>query len=548
MSRPCSILAVLTAMLAAFASPALAEPVATEGGMVDGVHEGSIRVFKGIPYAAPPLGELRWRAPEPASAWPGVRTADTFSAICPQKGAYPEESPPEPMSEDCLTLNVWTPAAAPTQRLPVMVWIYGGGLTNGSASTPLYAGDRLAARGVVVVTFNYRIGALGFLAHPSLNEESKHGGSGNYGLLDQIAALKWVQRNIAAFGGDPDQVTIFGQSSGAMSVSVLTVSPLAKGLFRRAIAQSGGVFEPVALDPLFTSAGAAQAGERFARRAGAATLADLRRLPGAKLVEVRFHPQFNIDGYALTKSPYDAYAAGAQNKVDLLVGTNADEGQYFLGRTKVTVANLNEVLSRDFPSWLVWFAGATPGSTDAEARASAAAFNGDMRFRWDMWAWARHAAAGRGRVFFYQFSRMPPFREGDPYYGLGATHGMEMPYVFDHLDHQAVAWTEKDRELASLIPTYWTNFAKTGDPNGATVPRWPEFRSARGQVMILGDTTGPARIPNEDRLERIDAVYAAARFISSNLYAVIGAAIALVSLVIALLVRTIRRRWRRAGA
>ena len=536
---------LLAASLAAVTSRAFAEPVATERGMVDGVPEGGIRAFKGIPYAAAPVGELRWRPPQSAPAWAGVKAADAFSPICPQKGAYPPESPPEPMSEDCLTLNIWTPGAESTQKLPVMVWIYGGGLVNGSASTPLYAGDRLATRGVVVVTFNYRIGALGFLAHPELNKESKHGGSGNYGLLDQIAALNWVKRNIAAFGGDPDQVTIFGQSSGAMSVSALIASPLAKGLFRRAIGQSGGIFEPVELDPLFTPDGAAEAGKRFASRAGAATLADLRRLPVEKLVETPFHPQFNIDGYALTKPPYDAYAAGAQNNVDLLIGTNADEGQYFLEETTVTVANVNEVLARDFPSWLVWFVGTKSAVNDAEARAAVAAFEGDMRFRWDMWAWARHAAAGRGRVFFYQFSRTPPFRQGDRYFGLGATHGMEMPYVFDHLDQQHVAWTAKDRELAATIPAYWTNFAKTGDPNGAGLPRWPEFRTARNQVMVLGDTTAPAPIPNEDRLNRIDRVYATARFISKNLYAVAAAALGTVILVLAGIVIIIRRQVRR---
>lgn len=536
---------LLAASLAAATSHAFAEPIETESGMVDGVQDGGIRAFKGIPYAAAPVGELRWRPPQPAPAWAGVKVADAFSPICPQKGAYPPESPPEPMSEDCLTLNVWTPGAESTQKLPVMVWIYGGGLVNGSASTPLYAGDRLATRGVVVVTFNYRIGALGFLAHPELNKESKHGGSGNYGLLDQIAALNWIKHNIAAFDGDPDQVTIFGQSSGAMSVSALVASPLAKGLFRRAIGQSGGIFEPVELDPLFTPAGAAEAGKRFASRAGAATLADLRRLPVEKVIATGFHPQFNIDGYALTKPPYDAYAAGAQNNVDLLIGTNADEGQYFLDQTKVTVANVNDILARDFPSWLVWFVGAKPAVNDAEARAAVAAFEGDMRFRWDMWAWARHAAAGRGRVFFYQFSRTPPFRQGDRYFGLGATHGMEMPYVFDHLDQQQVAWTAKDRELAATIPAYWTNFAKTGDPNGTNLPQWPDFRTARRQVMILGDTTGPAPIPDVDRLERIDNVYATARFVSKNLYAVAAAALVTIVLVLAAFVIAIRRWMRR---
>jgi para-nitrobenzyl esterase len=542
-----SLLLLLGAFLLGVAPVARAEPVATEGGLVEGGHEGVVRVFKGIPYAAPPVGELRWRAPQAAAAWAGVRNADRFSPVCPQVGAYPPESPPEPISEDCLTLNVWTQGAPAAAKRPVMVWIYGGALANGSASTPLYWGDRLAMRGVVVVTFNYRLGVLGFLAHPGLSKESPHSSSGNYALLDQIAALNWVRRNIAAFGGDAGNVTIFGQSSGAISISALVASPLAKGLFRRAIAQSGGLFEPLELDAGFALAGAEEAGVRFAKRAGARTLADLRRMPAEALLKTPFGARFNVDGFVLTQSPYDAYAAGAQNDVDLIVGTNADEGQLFLGRTAVTVANYNDVLAQHFPSFLVSLAAPSPGATDRQARAAASLFEGDMRFRWDMWAWARLAAgAGRRNVFFYEFARTPPFRAGERYHGLGATHGMEMPYVFDHLDQQAVAWTAKDRELASVIPAYWTNFAITGDPNGAGLPQWPGFRAAPDRVMVLGDTVGPQAIPNADSLTRIDQVYATARFVSRNLYAVIAGAVAVVVVLLALLFLLVRRLWRRA--
>ncbi|MFN0181119.1 MAG: carboxylesterase/lipase family protein [Gemmatimonadales bacterium] len=539
---PSNVTLLITVLTAAAVAGASAQPVAMDGGLVEGVRDGMVMVFKGIPYAAPPIGELRWRAPQPVAPWQGVRKAATFSPVCPQKGAYPPESPIEQMSEDCLTLNVWTPAN-PAARLPVMVWIFGGGLRNGSASTPLYSGERLSSRGVVVVTFNYRLGVQGFLAHPSLSAESAHRGSGNYGLLDQVAALNWVQRNIAAFGGDPTRVTIFGQSSGSISISALIASPLTKGLFHRAIGQSGGLFEPVALDPGFALAGAEQEGEGFARRARATSLAELRRLPVETLLAVDFSPHFTVDGFALTKSPYDAYVAGEQQPVDLLVGSNADEGQWFLDSTVVTVANFTDVLTAHFPSLLVWLVGAKPGATNAEARASAAAFEGDVRFRWDMWTWARLAAAGGQRkVFLYQFARTPPFRNGERYHGLGATHGMEMPYVFDHLDQQPVPWAEKDRELASIMPAYWTNFAARGDPNGPGLPPWPAVDRSPRQVMNLGDNVGPGPIPNRARLERIDRVYAAARLVSGHLVAVMTGAATLLALLVAALYLAIRRR------
>ena len=264
---------VSAAMLMAWqrSATALGSPVATESGLVEGTDSHGVRLFAGLPFAAPPVGDLRWRAPQPPASWSGVRAADHFSPICPQHGAYPEDSPPEPSSEDCLYLNLWVPQRAPDARaatLPVMVWIYGGGLMNGSASTPLYAGDQLARQGVIVVTVNYRLGALGYLALPELTAESDHHVSGNYGLLDQIAALAWVHRNIEAFGGDPARVTVFGQSSGSISISALTTSPLAAGLFQRAIGESGGLFEPLQLSAGFSRSGPESGGGGEARPLG----------------------------------------------------------------------------------------------------------------------------------------------------------------------------------------------------------------------------------------------------------------------------------------
>lgn len=409
-------------VLALFNSGATSNPIKTDAGYVAGVQDGTTRAYKGIPLAAPPVGDLRWRAPQTPTAWPGVKTADTFSPVCPQQGMYPPDAPSEPMSEDCLYLNVWTPANPTVGNLPVMVWIYGGALSNGSASTPLYAGDKLVAHDVIVVTANYRIGVLGFLAHPALSAEASYGSSGNYGLLDQIAAFQWVQRNIEAFGGDPNNVTVFGQSSGSISISALATSPLSKGLFQRAIGQSGGLFEPVGLFPNFKLPGAEQEGIDWLTRTGATSLDELRRKTPDDLMITLFNPHLIVDGYALPTSPYDAYQAGAHNKVDILVGTNSDEGEVFLINQEVTLDTFEDVLAAHFSKPVVWAMNPKPGATDADARASAARFEGDLRFRWNMWTWARLAATPhghKGSAYFYQFSHAPPFPPDHLYFGTG---------------------------------------------------------------------------------------------------------------------------------
>lgn len=482
--------------------------VRTESGRVTGVRENGAIVFKGIPFAAPPIGARRWAPPQPPVAWAGVRRADRFSHVCMQKGMYPPDAPAEPMSEDCLYLNIWVPASGAHGRLPVMVWIYGGGLENGSASTPLYWGDRLTRKGVIVVTANYRLGVFGFLAHPDLTTESVHHSSGDYGLLDQLASLNWVKRNIAAFGGDPDRITLFGQSSGSISISVLATSPLATGLFQRAIGESGGLLEPMEIAPAFTLAGAEQDGQSFVKRAGAATIAQLRRRPAADLMKTPFDAHLIIDGYALKQSPYDAYRQGNQNNVALLLGSNSDEGQTFIAGRAITPGNFTRELERDFPDVLVSSIKPESGPTSASARSSAAAFERDMRFRWDMWKWASLTAdAGHNKVFFYQFIRVPPYSPGAKYFGQGASHGMEMPYVFDHLDQERLAWTSHDRDLTTDMSSYWTNFARSGDPNGSGLPRWPEYKTSVRSLMLLGDEIGQDTLRNREMLDRIDTVY-----------------------------------------
>jgi para-nitrobenzyl esterase len=431
-----------------------------------------------------------------------------------------------------------------------MVWIYGGGLENGSASTPLYAGDRLARKGVVIVTFNYRIGVFGFLAHPDLSRESAQHTSGNYGLLDQIAALYWVQRNIAAFGGDPHRVTVFGQSSGSISISALITSPLARGLFQRAIGQSGGLFEPLELAPDFKLAGAEETGRQFVARSGAASLTALRSRAAGELLKTPFNPHAIIDGYVLKESPHDAYRQHQQNPVPLLIGSNADEGQFFIAGRTITVKNFAEELDGSFPSFLVRLIGPKPGATDADARAAAAAFHRDLRFRWDMRAWARLAAEDeRNPVFYYEFKRAPPYPGDSKYAGMGATHGAEMAYVFDHLDQQSVPWTPKDRVLAATMSTYWTNFAKSGDPNGAGLPPWPRFGASGDKLMSLGETIEPQSIPNEGNLKRIDRVYATVGFVLRNARVLLAiGAFVLLGLLTAIVLKVIRMRNRRSLA
>jgi para-nitrobenzyl esterase len=375
----CRTLLCLAVFASLGSSVSVATPVRIDSGLLEGMQENGVLVFKGVPFAAPPIGPLRWRAPQAPAAWPGIRSANQFAPICMQHGSYPEDAPPERMSEDCLYLNIWVPPHASGGPLPVMVWIYGGGLMNGSASTPLYAGDMLANKGVIVVTANYRLGVLGFLAHPDLSRESPQHVSGNYGLLDQLAALRWVHRNIGAFGGDPARVTVFGQSSGSISISALTTSPLAKGLFQRAIGESGGLFEPVDLAPGFKLVDAEQDGRAFVAKSGARSLEDLRAMPAEDVIKTRFNPHLIIDGYALSRAPYDAYREGQQNDVDLLIGSNAREGQLFLADQTITAANLHKVLDNDFSHPIVSLIGPGSVADDEQAKCGLAGTCGHGR-------------------------------------------------------------------------------------------------------------------------------------------------------------------------
>lgn len=488
-------------------APGVAAPVATQSGLIEGVVEAGIVAYKGVPYASPPEGRLRWRAPEPPEPWPGVRNADAYGKACPQIVPYPDDAPVEPEGEDCLYLNVWAPADAAPQSRAVLVWIHGGGLIGGSGSVPLYAGENLARRDVVVVTMNYRLGALGFLAHPDFSRESPDGVSGNYGLLDQLAALRWVKRNIENFGGDPDNVTVMGQSSGAISISALIASPLARGLFGRAILQSGGLFEPIEAAPEFSLQGAESVGAAFGEKLGAPDAQALRALTVDQILSVRFPAQPVIDGTVLTESPYAAYAAGRLNQVDLLIGSTEHEGLYFVGGRTITAANLAAELKRDFPSVIVSLIGPGRQPSDEAARTAFVDFETDMRFGWNAWAGARlHAAAGKGATYFYRFAYAPAGAQG-------AEHGAELRFVFGRAGHDASAAAATERALSGALIAYWTNFAKTGDPNGDGLAAWPRALATDPQAMHFGQKVGAGPIANAERLEAIDRVYAVIRFL-----------------------------------
>jgi len=493
--------------------------VRTDSGIVKGVRNGDLTVFKGIPYAAPPLGKLRWRGPRPVTPWKGVFHANKFAPACMQIGvSMPGEKPPA-VSEDCLYVNVWTRARHPRKRQPVLVWIYGGGFTNGSASMPLYWGDNLTRKGIVVVTFGYRLGPFGFLCYPELARESRSHSTGNYGFLDQIAALQWVRRNIASFGGDPSCVTIAGQSAGATSVSVLMASPLAKGLFQRAIAESGGLFESLQLAPTYELKNAEREGVAYASSLGVHSIAALRKLPARKLLgglasEVS-HPV--IEPHVLPNSPYAEFVEGRESHVPILVGSNADEARAMNPHIDdVKAATFVHDIAMAWGPLPIQLLAPYPHKTDQEAQRARLDFERDLRFGWDIWSWARldaegGSAAKPSRDYYYYFTHKPPFPDGSVKAHWGASHFAELWYVFDHLGQEPWRWTASDRRLENEISSYWVNFAKYGDPNGPGLPHWPRFTNQDPQVLYLDDPIRVGGVANLSSLKVFDAVYSRVR-------------------------------------
>ncbi len=493
--------------------------VSISNGTLEGTLENSgVMSFKGIPFAQPPTGEMRWKPPQPPKNWDGVRKADKFGPRAMQRPIFGDMAfRSNGMSEDCLYLNVWTPAKSSKEKLPVLVYFYGGGFVAGDGSEGRYDGESMARKGIVAVTVNYRLGVFGFFSHPELSKESPHNGSGNYGLLDQYAALVWVQKNIASFGGDPKRVTIAGESAGSISVSAQMASPLSKGLIAGAIGESGSIIGALSAMPLAESE---QIGKKFAAGLGlgeAPSLADLRALPGEKLLEATGKPGVpwfrpTVDGYFFPKDPYEIFAAGKQARVPLLAGWNSEEmnASAVLGSEKPTVENYRKALQRLYPDKNAEVFKHYPATTENEVLDAAQDLAGDRFISHSTWKWLDLATKTGGKpTYSYLYARpRPPMRPemGNAVPGLaggvvrnqqasaqrpqsrGAVHSAEIEYAMGNLDYNKVyAWTPDDYQVSKVMQEYFANFIKTGDPNGKDLPKWPKF--SQGQRLIIDAKT-----------------------------------------------------------
>ncbi len=514
-------------VLAIGAGTAMAQTVVTttSGALEGAVGDGALRVFKGVPFAAPPVGARRWKAPAPPTSWSGKRTATAYGAQCMQPPVFADIVFDHPASEDCLFLNLWTPAPDANAKLPVMVWIHGGGYQAGASHEARHDGTALAARGVVLITINYRLGVFGFLAHPALSKDDPRGSSGNYGLLDMVAALQWIRDNVAGFGGDPGNVTIFGESAGSFAVSALMAAPQARGLFHKAIGESGAHFGPSLAAP--SRQASETNGEKFGASLGANTAQAMRAAPAEDVLAAAatWQPWFSpaVDGAVLTEPVAATFAAGRQAQVPLLAGWNADEsrGGVLLGQVRPTAKAFEDQTRKRFGPAADALLDAYPAATDAEALESAASLASDLFIGYSTWKWIEaHRATGHAPVYRYLFSRQIPVAPGQTRNGrpvtaedVGARHAGEIEYVFGTLDTvRHVPWTAADKTLSESIGTYWTNFARSGNPNGGALPRWPVLGAVapgamqdKGPRLIELDTTIRAiPEPHRARYEVLD--------------------------------------------
>jgi para-nitrobenzyl esterase len=537
----CFLAAASLMAVVASVSAMIPEQVRVETGLLAGTvstGQPSVRVFKGIPFAAPPLGENRWRAPQPGAKWEGVRKADAFGAPCiagapapprgggrggaapaaaPAPGAEPPREPAR--SEDCLYANVWTSANNANDRRPVMVWIYGGGFTGGSGGMAWYDGENLASKGPVIVTFNYRLGVFGFFAHPELAKESGRNASGNYGMMDAIAMLQWVKKNISAFGGDPNNVTIAGESAGANMIGALDGSPQTKGLFHRAIAESGG-WMGLMMGKMSPSTQAQENGAKAMAALGVKTIAELRAKPLAELTGLN-GSGLVVDGYIIPEDLSFTFMNGKQNPVDVLTGSNKDEANFGIcnsaglaglagrggrgGATPLTLDTFRTNAQRRFGEAAGEYLKLYDVTSDAQTQPAAHIACGD-EVNWNERQWAAAQAKLGKKAYTYFFTRIPTLN-GQPS-PQGATHTAEISYAFNNPKGQATqTWDDVDTKLADTMSSYWVNFISKGDPNGTGLPNWPQYRDMNSKVMVLGNSPQLEAAPPVEKLKFYSAAY-----------------------------------------
>ncbi|MEO8823185.1 MAG: carboxylesterase family protein [Ginsengibacter sp.] len=492
-----------------FINKKLFETIKVDGGMISGTKNatGDVHIFKGIPFAAPPIGDLRWKEPQPVDPWRGIKKCDAFGPSPMQSspvpfGPWSEEYliPKKPISEDCLYLNVWTGASSAQEKRPVVLWIYGGGFVSGGSGVPVYDGEAMAKKGVIFVSANYRVGIFGFFALPELTKESVHHTSGNYALLDQIAAIKWIRKNIVAFGGDPDNITIAGQSAGSMSVNCLVASPLCKGLFKHAIAESGAELIDAKGRKATTLKEAEQEGLKYEQSINAKSLKALREIPAEELLK-NYWPlnRVKVDGYLLPKSIPEIFSAGEENKVDLLTGWNEDDGLAFgkMDNAEEFKKHAQEKYGVDAQKFLSFY----PANSDEEAFSSQQKLSRDMVFGIQNYTWAhKQSVFKNSKVYVYRFARKLP-ATGD-YIKYGAFHTGEVAYAYGNLSFvNRCPWQPADYTLEKTMSSFWSNFIKSGNPNGKDLPEWPAYSQKNKIAMVLNVNAESMPLPDRKALD-----------------------------------------------
>ena len=480
--------------------------VSIDSGIIEGIIDSTneIKIFKGIPFAEPPVGDLRWKAPQPVKPWKGIRKCTTFGASPMQNNPTPflcwsEEYliPKKPISEDCLYLNVWTGAKLSKEKRPVLVYIYGGAFITGGSACPIYDGEAMAQKGIVFISFNYRLGKFGFMAHPELSEEAKIKSSGNYALLDMIAALRWVKMNISAFGGDSENVTIAGQSAGAVAINYLITSPLTKGLFHKVIAESGARFYSAQINEnSFLLKNAEKEGINFAKSLNCNTVAEMRAESAEEILKATngFSSPI-IDGYVIIENAFNIYKKGKQYDVPILLGWNKDDLEggpitktEFKGNLQSRFGELSEEFLKEYPA-----------NTDEEAAQSLAYMIRDEYFGFEAYTWAKmQTETGKSNVFIYNFNRDLPGNSAGR--DFGAFHSGEIPYAYNNLHILNRPWAETDHKIANMMSDYWVNFAKTGNPNGAGLSQWDAYDSVNEKVMVFDSVSESIPLPTKTKL------------------------------------------------